>query len=457
MPDLPRTADQAYTAVNPDLPLPPHDPRWVDLNPVRGGDNLIDLLCKRISRSQATPNIEYQKQLVTGHVRSGKTTELLRLQHSLEESQFCVVYFDVLEELGADVSYIHILLTMAEQVVQQVKDSKWDAVAKDELLQDLVDWFSKVIITEEKARGVERNLEAEYGLGLETPVLKFFKMFATLRGQIRNSSQRREEITHTVERNIGEFIDRLNTLIDDTQVRLSQAGSAGLVLIVDSMEKLLQRESDEAKGVSTHVNLFIYHGEQLKAPHCHIVYTVPITLLSDQNVHTMFESVEVIPMVKVANRDAARTAYQPGRDKLREVIGKRVDVDALFQPSTVLDELIDFSGGHVGDLLTSIRYALDYTDNIVSQEQIDLAKRKMLNDKDRLITEDNLPELVEVYRLQEADDAKHAKLLRNLLVLEYMNGGRWADVHPAVRANPRFQAKIAPKRKATAKARGKKK
>ena len=52
MPELPRTADQAYTAVNPDLPLKPGDPRWVDLNPVRGGDNLIELLCRRIARSQ---------------------------------------------------------------------------------------------------------------------------------------------------------------------------------------------------------------------------------------------------------------------------------------------------------------------------------------------------------------------------------------------------------------------
>ncbi|MBP7686493.1 MAG: hypothetical protein KA765_01235 [Thermoflexales bacterium] len=456
MPELPRTADQAYSAVNPDLPLQPGDPRWVDLNPVRGGDNLTDLLCRRITRSQTALPVEFQKQLVTGHIRSGKTTELLRLQHALEANRFCVVYFDVLEELGADVSYIHVLLTMAEQIVKQINASKWEASVKAELLQDLVDWFSKVIITNDTIRGTDRTLDASYGLGLDTPLLKFFSMFATLRGQIRNSSQRREEITRTVERNIGEFIERLNLLIDDTQVRLSQAGSAGLVLVVDSLEKMLLRESDEAKGVSTHVNLFIYHGEQLKAPRCHIIYTVPITLLSDQNVHTVFESVEVIPMVKIAERNAERTPYESGRAKLGNVIGLRVDTATLFQSPDLLNQLIDLSGGHVGDLLTLIRYALDYTETIIGQAQVERAARKMLNDKDRLITEDNLPDLVTVYRNQETDDAKHAKLLRNLLVLEYMNGGRWADVHPAVRANPRFQAALAPKAKTRAQTRKKK-
>ncbi len=442
MPELPRTADDAYTAVNPDLPLKPGDPRWVDLNPVRGGDNLIEMLCRRITRSGQGPAPTFSKQLVTGHVRSGKTTELLRLQHALEEHRFCVIYFDVLEELGADVSYIHVLLTMAEQIVNQVETSRWAVESKAELLQALVDWFNTVIITEEKARGVERNVEAEYGLGLETPILKFAKMFATLRGQIRNSSQRREEITRTVERNIGDFIERLNLLIDDTQARLSGKGSAGLVLMVDSMEKLLQRDDDG--GVSSHVKLFIHHGEQLKAPNCHIIYTVPITLLSDQNVNTVFEDTDVIPMVKVAERDAARTPYAPGRDQLRELIAQRVEVDALFEPPDLLLDLIDFSGGHVGELLTLIRYALDYTDDVIREDQVGRARRKMVNEKDRMVTGDNLPDLVDIYRRQEVDLNKHARLLKNLLALEYMNGGRWADLHPAVRVNPRFQAIITP-------------
>ncbi len=152
--------------------------------------------------------------------------------------------------------------------------------------------------------------------------------------------------------------------------------------------------------------------------------------------------------MKVAERDAGRTPYAPGRDKLRELIAQRVEVEALFQPPDVLMDLIDFSGGHVGELLTLIRYALDYTDDVIREDQVGRAKRKMVNDKDRMVTGDNLPDLVDIYRRQEVDLSKHARLLKNLLALEYMNGGRWADVHPAVRMNPRFQAIIVPPPKA---------
>jgi len=441
-----RTADEAYNALNPDLPLRPGDPRWVDLNPVRGGDNLIDLLTNRIVRSQIG-RIDYLKQLVTGHVRSGKTTELFRLQRALEDRGFCVVYFDVLEELGADVSYIHVLIATAEQIAKQAAASKWKVEVKPDLLQALVDWFSEVIITQEKIREADRTLQTDYGLGLQTPVAIFAKMFATFRGQIRNSSQRREEIKQRVEKDVGLFIERLNDLVDDAQARLHEKGSSGLVLIVDSLEKMLDRSIGEGeRSVSTHIDMFIHHGEQLKAPRCHAIYTVPITLLSDRNVNNVFEFTEVIPMVKVAHQDADRSPYQAGREKLYEVIARRVDVDALFQPPNLLWRLIDFGGGHVGELLSLIRYALDYTDAVIGEMQVERAVRRVINMKDRLVSEDNLSSLVDIYQKQEAD-VKHAHLLYNLLALEYMNDKRWADVHPAVRANPRFQAMSAPKPK----------
>jgi hypothetical protein len=40
---------------------------------------------------------------------------------------------------------------------------------------------------------------------------------------------------------------------------------------------------------------------------------------------------------------------------------------------------------------------------------------------------------------QVRNDTQHQAMLYNLSVLEYMNGDRWCDVHPAVRVLPEFK------------------
>ncbi|MBE9509230.1 MAG: ATP-binding protein, partial [Chloroflexi bacterium] len=118
MPTLPTTIDDAYNAVNPDVPLRKGeaDPRYVYLTAVRGGDDLAALIARRIRRSDRPPSPTFVKLLFTGHRGCGKTTELFRLKHKLEQQGYFVVYFDVEEELDvADVSYLDVLVTLAQE------------------------------------------------------------------------------------------------------------------------------------------------------------------------------------------------------------------------------------------------------------------------------------------------------------------------------------------------------
>ncbi len=78
---------------------------------------------------------------------------------------------------------------------------------------------------------------------------------------------------------------------------------------------------------------------------------------------------------------------------------------------------------------------------------LDLAKRafnSLINEYGRSVPDEFFRPLVEVARAKKIkNDASHQAMLYNLMVLEYMNGSRWCDVHPAVRELSEFQNMLA--------------
>ena len=166
------------------------------------------------------------------------------------------------------------------------------------------------------------------------------------------SSQRRTEIRRELERNATQLLERVNELIDNAQVCLKQILRRGLVLIIDGLEKLLYRVISDG-GPSSHNMLFIDHGEQLRAPHCHVILTVPINLLFNKNVGQIFPDYTILPMVKITEENGR--LCEVGRQVLRDVIARRIDVGVIFDNPALLDELVMASGGHVRDLLRLVR------------------------------------------------------------------------------------------------------
>lgn len=442
MTDLPTTVDDAYNAVNPDVPLyeGEADPRYVDLTAVRGSDDLAALIARRIRRSDRSLSPAFVKLLFTGHRGCGKTTELFRLKRKLEAQGYFVVYFDVEEELDvADVSYLDVLVTLAQETERQLRESEVMAVELNpELLENIARWFGETIITEEQERGTERTLGAEYGLGAASPALVLAKMLAKVKGEIKSSSKQRETYRRQLERNVWDLITFVNDLLDDARNRLGQAGSAGLVVIVDGLEKVIYREIGEEKR-SSHRILFVEHSEQLKAPRCHTIYTVPLSLLSNRNMPQVFpDGYFLVPMVKITEEDGS--ACPDGQEALYQVIACRLDVEATFESPDLVRRLVDMSGGHVRDLLRLVRYGFDYTDERVELAQVERACQRLVNEYDRLVRDEDLLRLHQVHRERRAPaGGAFSLLLFNLLVLEYCNGESWADVHPAVQATRKFQ------------------
>lgn len=428
------TVDDAFHACHPEIPLEPGDPRYVDLTPVRGGHYLATVITQCIQRTRLPM---FHKQLVTGHRGSGKSTELKQLHANLRDQGYLAVYVDVEELLDlGDITYLDVLVAIAQAIAEHLRTEK--IKLSPGLLKALDDWFAEVVLTKEQRQDVEGTLSAEFGVGSRVPLLR---MLASVTGQIKSGSSRKVEIRRTLERELRVFIQRLNDLIADARIRLQKRGWSDLVVILDGLEKMHYARLENGK--STHSALFVDHSEQLKAPECHIIYTVPISLVFNVNLGDAFpDETIVIPMVKVT-RDDGNAPYEDGREALLKVVAKRVDVDAVFTDRQCLERLVEVSGGSVRDLMRLVRLSCYGATDRITRAHVDEAVCSLVRDYDRLIRDEDVEGLQQVAQQRRvSNNETSAWLLHHRLILEYQNHHRWADPHPAVRLSPRLQAKL---------------
>ncbi len=418
------TSRTAYNACHPDIPLPANDPRYVDLTPARSNQNFTCMMAEALEWTQDAPPPPYYQQLVTGHRGCGNSTEFFRLQAELEERGFFPVYFDVTDSLDLDdLNYLDVLLSIASEVIKQV-NIKGIRIDKD-FLQDLYAWFAEKATTKERSSDMKAAISTEASAGSELPFVA--KFFATLTRQVRVGSSQKDEIRLVLRRELSVFLQRLNDLLAEVrcQVQAFEKPYKDLVVIVDGMEIMA---FDMRDGKSTHEILFVQNAEQLSAPHCHLIYTVPISLAYDANLSNAFglDMITVIPMVN--------TKIDEGMNTLRDVVAQRLDIEHLFVAPELLDQLIAMSGGAVRDLMRLIRIACQ-TSTHISQADVTRAINNLSIEYGRFLRDDDLKALQRVEQTQQApgSDPAYGRLLHLRVLHEYLNGSSWADIHPLVR------------------------
>ncbi|MGK7944479.1 MAG: ATP-binding protein, partial [Microcystaceae cyanobacterium] len=103
-----------YNQFSPDYPLPDEDSRYVSCREVRGDDNIIRAVGRKITLSDVPTY-----QLYTGHRGGGKSTEIAHLKAYLEEKGCRVIYFEADEYMDTkDVNYTDILLACTRRIVE---------------------------------------------------------------------------------------------------------------------------------------------------------------------------------------------------------------------------------------------------------------------------------------------------------------------------------------------------
>ncbi len=347
----PKLIDKIYNAFDPFEPLEPGDPAYVECGEVRGDSNIKQDLGRKIVRTDS-PTC----QLYAGHRGAGKSTELLRLQKYLEDNQCFVVYFSADKEDidSEDAQYTDILLACTRHLLQDLRDNNPDPILH--WLRDRWQELQELALT---------TVEIDK-LNVQAAITTFAKITANLRA----IPSQRAKIRKLVDPYTITLLKALNEFIDDAQNQLP-LGKTKLAIIADSLDRITPTIQED--GRTNHDRIFIERSEQLKGLDCHVVYTVPISLLFSNKANILvanYGDTTILPMIMVQQPDGS--PYQLGLDKLQEIISQRIktinpDLNLekdIFENKTTLEKLCLMSGGHVRQLMQLIQEAINNIDNL---------------------------------------------------------------------------------------------
>jgi len=432
-------------------PLKLGDPRYVDLSSGRSTTDL-GMLRIHLQDHDAAQN-RFAKVVFTGHRGSGKSTELLRLEHELSQ-RFTPLHLCVDDTLLRDCDYPDLLLWLVDSLARTFDEGKMPL--DERLTNDVAMWFAETTKVDVKKVQSEVSVETEAEAQARTGLYWLsLKILARLKASIVGSVERRQEVRRSLKNYSDQLIDRVNLLLDNAQRVLESHGKTPDLLIVqDNLDRL---PPDAGQS------LFIQNGDLLKRLRAHFIFTVPIAMvLAPWNIGSVFEHSFTMPMVKVQERQGQE--FKDGIDALVKLLKARVDVKAVFSSPGVARYLARMSGGSARDLIRLLSYA-QLTARALGKQCIDQAAAeqatgKMRIDYERLLIPGNIyfPLLAQVHRTKSdwlSDESRKdpetvqaardffSQLLVNGSVLEYNGDSSWYDVHPVVQEIQAFKDALA--------------
>lgn len=427
-----------YNSFDPARPLPAGDPQYVDCREVRGDEDIVSDLGKRIRNSNQTTY-----QLYTGHRGSGKSTELRRLQESLEKHDFYVVYFEADEEDidPQNVEYIDILLACTRRFLKEIRSAN---------AAPIQNWLKDRWLELKDLAQMEVSLDK---INLEQSLSVFTKLTASIRAEPTQRAKIRERVNpHTTT-----LLNALNEFIADARQHLPN-GKSKLAMIVDNLDRIPIDFRDN--GRSNHEEIFLDRSEQLKGLDCHMIYTVPIALVYSKwanELQTIYGKTLVLPMVMVQQRQGA--VYDAGLAKLREAIQLRVQphdpklkLDTqVFDAAETLQRMCISCGGHIRELMQLMQAAVNRVDQLpIGAKDVQRAITELRSVYQRAVEEPEWALLAQIAQDKKMpNDNQHRSLLQRRCILEYRcldDEGEiltWYDVHPLIDKLPRFQDELA--------------
>ena len=290
-------------------------------------------------------------------------------------------------------------------------------------------------------------------MSVEAQISQFAKLTANLRAEPNLRHQIREKVNpHTVT-----LIAILNDFLAEAKKKLPN-GCTQLAVIADNLDRIAPIIQEGGK--TNHDEIFVDRSEQLKALDCHLIYTVPISMLYSNrgtDLRDIYSDTQVLPMVMV--RTQSGDVYQPGLDKIKEVICRRVkqvapelsfDTQVFDSPET-LEQLCLMSGGHVRNLLLLTQDAIGRTAELpISKRAVQRAITQARDTYRRTVEHDQWCLLAEVSCSKRVvNDDKYRSLLFNRCLLEYRylddegEVQRWCDVHPLIKGIQEYKEAVA--------------
>jgi nucleoside-triphosphatase THEP1 len=411
---------------------------------VRGSDTLscVDELARTIMQREAKGQT---CQLFTGFPGTGKTTELRRLRTLLEERKDVptyVLYIDFEEfiDIYSPISITDILRVLAYSLDRAATIEA--AIKAGNLDPDNV-----------KVKYLERLFDLVSGVDAEIKQIGFATYGMELMLEIKNNPNFRQRTNQALNLRFQVFAKEAHDMMRDALRRLKAATtSQDVVIIADGLEKLTYlQDEDREKAEAAAEMTFATHAKLMRLP-APVIYTFPFWLrFRVPQLGALYDGEpRVLPMVKINDRNGRPSVE--GREKLIALVNRRMPVERVFGSASAgtLIRIIEASGGFFKDLLRFIRDSLTLTSELpLTAEHCEYIIDRTRQAIGRAIWTPDAHILAEIARTKElpkGDGSKRAtfsRLFINHLVLTYLNGEEWYDVHPLVRRVPEVRDLIA--------------
>ncbi len=236
---------ESFYACNPSftLCLTKQSQYYVDLGIARGED-----VTKRLRRAIALSSNKPTVQFLTGHIGSGKTTELLRLKFELEQQGFVVIYgaidhYAPLHTLGLLELWLMIFCLILQRLEQQS------------------DYISLSYLPSTIA-------ELEKSLRLSTDSYSYIVRLQLILQSLQGQGKQYHQLEPRLKNSLVMAGEELTAIEVE---RLKQSGKKGLVLLIDNLDRL---SSEQVKII------FGEGGKYLRQFQCHMIYTLPMMAIA---------------------------------------------------------------------------------------------------------------------------------------------------------------------------------
>ncbi|NEO52858.1 MAG: ATP-binding protein [Okeania sp. SIO3B5] len=415
---------------------------YIDFASVRGGKVITKLKNKITVFDTDEPTCS----LFTGHIGCGKSTELLRLKVELENKNFHVVYFESSEDLDVgDVDLIDVLLVIARRISENLEENqiKLEATGLKKLIKDVWQGLNAEV------KGLEIGIPklGKIGGGTTNKEGEFSLSFGI--GKITMMAKSDQKLRQQLNQYLGpQKIDLIKTinqeLLEPAIAKLKQKGKEGLVVIVDNLDRI--DNTVKSFGIPQQEYLFIDQGEFLKGLNCHLVYTMPLSLMFSNDFgrleNRFGEAPDVLPMVPVKFKNGKN--HKEGMELLQKMVLARVfpniepeqrlhKITEIFDSTETLERLCRVSGGHVRDLLSLLStLIMEEMQLPLSGKVLETVIRTRRNKRTMAISDQEWELLRQVkQRKKVSDDIGYQKLIRSHFVFEYIeNDESWFDINP---------------------------
>lgn len=394
--------DLVWSNFDPFFPLPSDCPFYVERE-------ILNRLIRTLLREHRKP----PKYFFSGNRGVGKSTVLNRLAADEEiNKKFFIVKYSVKDVCNVNnLSYIDVLFSIAAQLYLQYTSAGKEL--KPELKEALESWRNDIV---EQVRGEIASFETSMETGLKA-------FFLSILAKIIAEDSTRKTIRRKIQPMLSELINNINLIIAEIEGKEKKK----ILVLIDDLDK---------SGLDQAKKIFYDNYAAITRPSCYILYTIPISILFDDDFTAIRETKYFLPNVKLHSKKDRNHAIAKGIELMKLFILKRIGMD-LIEPEA-LDLAVKYGAGLFRETAIIMQIAADNAielgRELIKKEDIEKGVKEKRAEFQRTLKSQDYIILREIYTNKKISEVnKIGHLLANLSILEYQDNEEiWFDIHPAL-------------------------